>query len=71
MNQDDKLKNIFEIEHDLKIKGKKAVDKTTPLRTSKGWVWIQKSNTSKQVSKDKLDGYIADGWKLLNKSLNL
>ncbi len=32
MNPDDKLKTIFEIEHDLKIKGKKSVDKTTPLR---------------------------------------
>lgn len=67
MNQDEKLKTIFELEHDLKIKGKKSVDKTTPIRASNGWVWIQKGNTSKQVSKDKLDGYIADGWKLLNK----
>jgi len=41
-NPDEKLKSIFEIEHDLKIKGKKSVDKTTPIRALKGWVWIQK-----------------------------
>lgn len=41
-NPDDKLKTIFEIEHELKIKGKQLVDKTTPLRASKGWGCINK-----------------------------
>lgn len=66
-NPDDKLKTIFEIEHELKIKGKKSIDKTTPLRASRGWAWIQKGATSKQVSKDKVNAFVADGWKLLNK----
>lgn len=66
-NPDDKLKTIFEIEHDLKIKAKKTIDKTTPLRASKGWVWIYQNNVSKQVSPKKLEFYLSDGWKLLNK----
>ena len=67
MNQDEKLKTIFELEHDLKIKGKKSVDKTTPIRASNGWVWIQKGATSKQVSKDKLKQYLHDEWKIIKK----
>ena len=66
-NPDDKLKSIFELEHDLKIKGKKSVDKTTPLRASKGWVWIQLNNISKQVSPKKLNQYLQEGWKIIKK----
>lgn len=47
MKTDDKLKTIFEIEHELKIKGKQSIDKTTPLRAKRGWVWINKGATSK------------------------
>lgn len=67
-NPCDKLKTIFELEHDLKIKGKNSIDKTTPLRTSKGWVWIQKDNISKQVSQKKLNQYLQDEWKIIKKS---
>lgn len=66
-NPDDKLKSIFELEHDLKIKGKKSVDKTTPLRASKVWVWIQLNNISKQVSPKKLNQYLQEGWKIIKK----
>ena len=67
-NPDDKLKSIFEIEHDLKILAKKTIDKTTPLRAKNGWVWIYKNNISKQVHPNKLESYLHDEWKLLNKN---
>lgn len=63
----DKGKTIFEEEYDLKISARNSKDKTTPLRAKRGWVWIQKGATFKQVNKDKLDAYLKDEWKLLNK----
>lgn len=35
-------------------------------KLKKGFVWIGKEKTNKLVYKDKLEGYINDGWKVVN-----
>ena len=35
-------------------------------KLKKGFVWIGKDKTNKLVREDKLEGYINDGWKIVN-----
>lgn len=38
------------------------VKKQEQERKEKGYVWVSKNKTSKQVSKEKLEGLLKEGW---------
>lgn len=43
------------------------LDKLTQERTDKGWIWVKKGQTQKQIHPEKLQSHIHDGWKKISK----
>lgn len=43
------------------------LDKLTGERAAKGWAWVQKGQTRKQIPPEKLAAHINDGWKKISK----